>query len=90
MVKATGSDHLADEPRALMGPSRSEPSQSFVGAARDSDKVLNFSDDDFDFPPTVHPGRELFTFCLFVLLLIMAPAVWGGWKLISLMLTSLI
>jgi TRAP-type C4-dicarboxylate transport system permease small subunit len=40
-------------------------------------------DDDFDFPPTAHPGRELFTASLFVLL-VLALLVWGGWKLISL------
>ena len=51
-------------------------SQSSVGAARESD-------DGFDFPPTAHPGRELFTASLFVVL-IMALLVWGGWKLISL------
>jgi hypothetical protein len=51
-------------------------SQSSVGAERESD-------DGFDFPPTAHPGRELFTASLFVLL-IMALLVWGGWKLISL------
>jgi hypothetical protein len=40
-------------------------------------------DDRFDFPPTAHPGRELFTFSLFILLIITLLA-WGGWKLISL------
>ena len=40
-------------------------------------------DDGFDFPPTAHPGRELFTAILFVLL-VLALLVWGGWKLISL------
>jgi hypothetical protein len=51
-------------------------SQFSVGDARESD-------DGFGFPPTAHPGRELFTASLFVLL-IMALLVWGGWKLISL------
>ena len=51
-------------------------SQSSVGDAREFD-------DGFDFPPTAHPGRELFT-ASFVVLLIMALLVWGGWKLISL------
>jgi hypothetical protein len=51
-------------------------SQSSTDAAREYD-------DGFDFPPTVHPGRELFTFSLFVLLIITA-VIWGGWKLISL------
>lgn len=39
--------------------------------------------DDYDLPPTAHPGCELFTFNLFVLP-IMTLAVWVGWKLISL------
>ncbi len=42
-------------------------------------------DDGFDFPPTAHPGRELFTSCFFVQL-ITALVIWGGWKLISLIL----
>jgi hypothetical protein len=49
--------------------------QSSVDTARKSDTAFNFSDDDFDFPPTPNPGRELFTFSL-VVLLIMALAVW--------------
>jgi hypothetical protein len=52
-------------------------SQSSVNATREPD-------DGFDFPPTAHPGRELFTASLFVLLII-SFLVWGGWKLISLM-----
>ena len=36
-----------------------------------------------DFPPTAHPGRELSTAILFVLL-VLALLVWGGWRLISL------
>ena len=52
-------------------------SQSSVDAARETD-------DGLDFPPTAHPGRELFTASLFVFLII-ALLVWGGWKLISLM-----
>jgi hypothetical protein len=40
-------------------------------------------DDGFDFPATAHSSRELFTACLFVLL-VLALLVWGGWKLISL------
>ena len=59
------------------GALRAQASQSSVGDAREFD-------DGFDFPPTAHPGRELFTASLFVLL-IMALLVWGGWKLISLM-----
>lgn len=61
-------------------------SQPPVGAARELDDsdVPAFSDNDFDFPPTLYPGRELFTFTLFVLMIV-ALVVWGGWKLISLM-----
>lgn len=40
-------------------------------------------DDGFDFPPAAHPGRELFTFSLFVLLILTA-LVWGVSRLISL------
>jgi hypothetical protein len=57
-------------------------------------------DDGFNFPPTAHPGREIFTFSLLVLLMpnavkherdgVITAVVWGGWKLISLMLTWLI
>ena len=42
------------------------------------------TDDGLDFPPTAHPGRELFTASLFVFVII-ALLVWGGWRLISLM-----
>jgi len=48
-----------------------------------------FTDEDFDFVSTAHPRRELFTFSLF-LLAIITFVVWGGWRLISLMLASLI
>jgi hypothetical protein len=50
-------------------------SQSSIDAAREFY-------DGFDIPPTAHPGRELFTSCFFVQL-IMAIVLWGGWKLIS-------
>jgi hypothetical protein len=39
-------------------------------------------EDDYDFPPTAHPGRELFTAILFTVL-VLAFLVWGIWKLIS-------
>jgi len=39
--------------------------------------------DDFDFPPTAHPGRELFTFSLLAIS-IMTIVIWGSWKLLSL------
>ena len=56
--------------------------------ARELDHDFGFSEEDFDFPPTLHPGRELFTFSLFVLM-IMSLGIWGGWKLISLAISSL-
>jgi hypothetical protein len=40
-------------------------------------------DDDYDFPPAAYPGRELFTFVLFVVL-VLAMIFWGVGKLISL------
>lgn len=56
--------------------------------AREVDHDFGFSEDDFDFPPTLHPGRELFTFSLFVLS-IMSFGIWCGWKLILLAISSL-
>ena len=55
-------------------------SQSHLGAAIKSDGALNSSDDGFDFPPTLHPVRELVTFSIFMSGVI-ALIVWGGWKL---------
>jgi hypothetical protein len=55
-------------------------SQSHSGAAIESDGALNSSDDGFDFPPTLHPVRELVTFSIFVPGII-ALIVWGGSKL---------
>jgi len=50
-------------------------------AARGPDHGFYFSD-DFDFPPTAYPGRELLTASL-VALVILTFVVWGGWTLIS-------
>ena len=55
-------------------------SQSPSGAAIESDGALNSSDDGFDFPPTLHPVRELVTLSIFVSGII-ALIVWGGSKL---------
>jgi hypothetical protein len=82
-MEARGNGYLADEPTARMGALalRDGPaSQSSPDAAREPD-------DGFDFPPIAYSGRELFTGSLFVLL-IRAIAVWGSWKLMSLVLTS--
>jgi hypothetical protein len=59
-----------------------------VRAAHPFTVVAREYDDGLDFPPAAHPGRELFTATLFVLV-ITTFVVWGGWRLISLMLTSL-
>ena len=55
-------------------------SQSHSGAALESNGALNSSDDGFDFPPTLHPVRELVTFSIFASGII-ALIVWGGSKL---------
>jgi hypothetical protein len=55
----------------------------FEGVSQSSTDAAREYDDGFDFPPTAHPGRELFTFSLFILLIITLLA-WGGWKLVSL------
>lgn len=72
------------ETRAL----RDERTSRFVDASFETDDGVYPSDDGLDFPPTAYPGRELFTFSLIVLL-IMLLAIWGGWKLISLAISSL-
>jgi hypothetical protein len=72
--------------RALRREAAPQP-QSPAGTARELDDdsdVPAFSEGDFDFPPTLYPGRELITFSLFVLMVV-TLVVWGGWKLISLM-----
>jgi hypothetical protein len=53
-------------------------------ASQSSVRGTRESDDGFDFPPTAHPGRELFTASLFALVII-TFVVWGSWKLISLL-----
>jgi len=60
-------------------------SQRSVERASHSTDAARKFDDGFDFPPTAHPGRELFTFG-FIVQLTMALVIWGGWKLISLIL----
>ncbi len=67
----------------VISTSRVERASHTSGVERVSTGAARESDDGFDFPPTAHPGRELFTASLFVLL-IMTLLVWGGWKLISL------
>ena len=67
----------------VISTSRVERASHTLGVEGVSTGAARESDDGFDFPPTAHPGRELFTASLFVLL-IMALLVWGGWNLISL------
>jgi hypothetical protein len=56
-------------------------------AIQSETRVDRAADDDFEFPPTAHPGRELLTMILFALSCI-ALMVWGVfwvvWRLISL------
>jgi hypothetical protein len=56
-------------------------SQSPRSTALESDNAFNFSNDDFDFPPTVHPVREFVTASIFVLAVIVL-IVWGASKLL--------
>jgi len=73
MMEAIGSDCWAREPTSTVGTRNFR----IDIAAREFDDVSYFSDDYLDFPPTLYPGRELFTFGLFVLAMI-AFVVWGG------------
>jgi hypothetical protein len=71
--------------RGVKAPQSERAFQSSVDAQR-SDDVVHFSDDDYYSLPTAHPGRELFTMSLFVLLTT-GLVIWGGWKLISLVIS---
>jgi len=44
--------------------------------------MLNDGDDQFDdeYPPTLHPGREVMTLCLAAILVI-ALIAWGIWRI---------
>jgi hypothetical protein len=77
-MERTGCDYLTDQGLADIW--------TFPVVAGECNDNSRLADDGFDFPPTAHPGRELFTFTLFVLL---ALQVCGGWNLISWILTSL-
>jgi hypothetical protein len=79
---ASDGAYLAGEPPASCVLVEMEPQLSF------RESGVDFFAHDFDFPPTKHPVRELITFILLVLL-ITALEIWGGWKLISLILTWL-
>lgn len=48
---------------------------------------LHFRHDDIDAPLSPHPDRALYTFLLLVFF-VAALELWGGWKLISLLLSS--
>ena len=72
----------------MMSTSRVERVSQSAGVERSSQSSTDVArefDDGFDFPPTAHPGRELFTSC-FLFQLTLALVIWGGWKLISLIL----
>ena len=83
-MEGIGGDYWADERGAHMWarPLYDQIGSRFSGEPCKRSDRLYFSDNDFDFPPTAHPGCELCTFCLFVLGII-TFAVWGGWNLIS-------
>ena len=57
-------------------------SRSHSSAAIESDGAHNSYDDGFDFPPSLHPVRELVTFSIFVSGVV-GLVVWGGLKLLS-------
>jgi hypothetical protein len=78
-VRETNVAHI--QARTLRAKSSS---RSVAESASQSVEAERELDDGFDFPPTAHPGRELFTASVFVLLIIFL-LVWGGWRLISLM-----
>lgn len=86
-----GGDYLADERTAHAWTQGlcAEMTPQFSGGARESRGGFYVSGDDFDFPPTAHPGRELSTASLFVLV-ILTFVVWGGLNLILLTLTALL
>ena len=84
-------DYLAGERIAHAWARRlyAEMAPQLSRGARESEEGFYASDDDFDFPPTAHPGRELFTASLFVLV-ILTFVVWGGLNLILLTITALL
>jgi hypothetical protein len=47
----------------------------------ESEDALDSSNDDFDFPPTAHPVRELVTASIFGLAVVVLM-VWGGSKVL--------
>jgi hypothetical protein len=56
--------------------------EKYAQQALEASRSMSDPEDDYDFPPTAHPGRELFT-AIFFTVLILAFLVWGIWKLIS-------
>jgi len=91
VTEEIGGDYLANEQtaHAWMRGLYAEMAPPFSGGTRESEGAFYVSGDDFDFPPTAHPGRELFTASLFVLV-ILTFVVWGGLNLILLTLTALL
>jgi hypothetical protein len=71
----------ADETNASHIETRASHAESASQSSADPEYAF---DDFFDFPPTAHPDRELFSASLFVVLMI-SLLVWGGWKLFSLL-----
>jgi hypothetical protein len=68
----SGGDDPADERTAhtLMRSFYAKMPRPFSGGALESKGGFYFSDDNYDFPPTVHPGCELFIAGLFILVIL--------------------
>jgi hypothetical protein len=69
----------------MVTASRVERPSRTSGLERTSPYLLSVAreyDDGLDFPPAAYPGRELFSFAVLSVTMILA-VVWGGWKLIS-------
>jgi hypothetical protein len=82
-------DSQVDERTAHARRLYAEMAPQFSRGPRESEGRFYVPDSDCDFPPTVHPGRDLFTASLLVLV-ILTFVVWGGLNLILLALTALL
>jgi hypothetical protein len=89
-MQGIGGDYLTDERVVHMRTSHlyGEIGSQSSGAAHEGNDSFCFADEVFDFPPTVYPAREVFSFGLFVLT-ITTFLIWGGWCLFSLILRAL-
>jgi len=60
----------------LLGLARKSCARASYGTS------MSEPDDDYEWPPTAHPWRELFTASLFVVLIV-GFLVWAVWKLVA-------